>query len=260
MRINNNLESFNSTTVTDPVKVVKAETPEKLSYTLKIKRLEEDATRLAISKKIKNQIKGLEVDIKRAQNEISMLQTMNSTLTEVNLIFQKLKGLYTKVDSSLDSSLEKAQLEIEFNQIKRELDKILAEKEIHFKGSTESDNDYYSQFHDLKSSIIGTVEESLNLLNTNNPKQASEVIENTANKVSNILSQVENKQKSLERSIINSKLSSENLLASQSSINDAEKAKEMINAIKQQAISVHSKEVLIAQANIIPSEASYLLG
>ena len=114
MRINNNLESFNSTTVTGPVKVVKAETPEKLSYTLKIKRLEEDATRLAISKKIK----GLEVDIKRAQNEISMLQTMNSTLTEVNLIFQKLKGLYAKVDSSLDSSLEKAQLEIEFNQIK----------------------------------------------------------------------------------------------------------------------------------------------
>ena len=105
-----------------------------------------------------------------------------------------------------------------------------------------------------------TVEESLNLLNTNNPKQASEVIENTANKVSNILSQVENKQKSLERSIINSKLSSENLLASQSSINDAEKAKEMINAIKQQAISLRSKEVLIAQANIIPSEASYLLG
>lgn len=150
MRINNNLESFNSTTVTDPVKVVKAEIPEKLSYTLKIKRLEEDATRLAISKKIK----GLEVDIKRAQNEISMLQTMNSTLTEVNLIFQKLKGLYTKVDSSLDSSLEKAQLEIEFNQIKRELDKIFTEKEIHFKESTESDNDYYSQFHDLKNSIM----------------------------------------------------------------------------------------------------------
>ena len=52
LRINNNLESFNSTIVTDPVKVgAKAETPEKLSYTLKIKRLEEDKSRLAISKK-----------------------------------------------------------------------------------------------------------------------------------------------------------------------------------------------------------------
>ena len=124
MRINNNISAMNSyrnlTTVNESVD----KSMEKLSSGLRINRAGDDAAGLAISEKMRGQVKGLTMATKNSQDGISMIQTAEGALNETHSIIQRMRELAVQSsnDTNTDSDREKIQLEV--NQLVEEIDRV----------------------------------------------------------------------------------------------------------------------------------------
>jgi flagellin len=89
MRINHNIAALNTHRQLTSDSNAASENMEKLSSGLKINRAGDDAAGLAISEKMRGQIRGLDMAAKNAQDGVSMLQTAEGVLNETHSILQK---------------------------------------------------------------------------------------------------------------------------------------------------------------------------
>ncbi len=98
---------------------------EKLSSGYAINRAGDNAAGLAVSEKMRSQIAGMTQGVKNAQDGISMVQTFEGALTETDSILQRMKTLATQAaNGTYDDGVDRAALELEFNQLKDEIDQI----------------------------------------------------------------------------------------------------------------------------------------
>ncbi|MCL2088083.1 MAG: hypothetical protein FWH14_01235 [Oscillospiraceae bacterium] len=98
---------------------------EKLSSGLRINRAADDAAGLAISEKMRAQIRGLETAQKNAMDGISLIQTAEGALTEVHAMLNRMVDLATQSAHGLyDDDVDRAALNSEFQQLKGEIDRI----------------------------------------------------------------------------------------------------------------------------------------
>ena len=98
---------------------------EKLSSGYAINRAGDNAAGLAVSEKMRSQIAGMTQGVKNAQDGISMVQTFEGALTETDSILQRLKTLATQASNgTYDDGVDRAALELEFAQLKDEIDQI----------------------------------------------------------------------------------------------------------------------------------------
>ena len=124
MRINHNLSALNAwrqitLTDSDMKKVL-----ERLSSGLKINRASDDAAGLAISEKMRGQIKGLEMAVKNAQDAISLIQTAEGALNEVHSILQRMRELAVQAASDTNTDVDRTSLQAELDQLREEIDRI----------------------------------------------------------------------------------------------------------------------------------------
>ena len=101
-----------------------AKSLEKLSSGFRINRAADDAAGLAISEKMKAQIKGLETASSNAQDGISLLQTAEGNLGEVHNMLNRMVELATKSANGTYTSTERDALQSEVNQLLSEIDRI----------------------------------------------------------------------------------------------------------------------------------------
>jgi len=99
MRINHNISALNAWRSLDNVNSSMGKTLEKLSSGLRINRAGDDAAGLAISEKMRGQIKGLDTAVKNAQDAISLIQTAEGALTETHSILQRMRELAVQAAS-----------------------------------------------------------------------------------------------------------------------------------------------------------------
>ncbi len=123
MRINNNVMAMNThrqyTINTNSV----AKSMEKLSSGYRVNRAGDDAAGLAISEKMRAQIRGLKMASKNSSDAISLVQTAEGALQESHNILQRMRELSVQSSSDTnETSIDRAALDAEFQQLVKELD------------------------------------------------------------------------------------------------------------------------------------------
>ncbi|AEF94670.1 flagellin domain protein [Desulfotomaculum nigrificans CO-1-SRB] len=97
---------------------------EKLSSGLRINRAGDDAAGLAISEKIRGQIRGLDQAARNAQDSISMIQTAEGALNETHSILQRMRELAVQAGNDTNTTTDRAEIQKEINQLTSEINRI----------------------------------------------------------------------------------------------------------------------------------------
>ncbi len=123
MRINNNIAAMNTHRQYGINNSQISKSTEKLSSGFRINRAGDDAAGLAISEKMRAQIRGLQMASKNSQDAISLVQTAEGALQETHNILQRMRELAVQSASdSNETSIDRAALQAEFRQLQAEID------------------------------------------------------------------------------------------------------------------------------------------
>jgi flagellin len=124
MRINHNIASLNTYRQLSTNTAMGAKSLEKLSSGLRINRAADDAAGLAISEKMRGQIRGLDQATRNAQDSISLIQTAEGALNETHSILQRMRELAVQSSNDTSTDSDRGKLQSEISQLKSEIDRI----------------------------------------------------------------------------------------------------------------------------------------
>lgn len=124
MRINNNLMAMNAHRQLGVTNTAAGKTLEKLSSGYRINRAGDDAAGLAISEKMRGQIRGLSMASKNSQDAISLIQTAEGGLNETHAILQRMRELAIQSASDTNVEVDRTAIQDEMDQLIAELDRI----------------------------------------------------------------------------------------------------------------------------------------
>ncbi|WNR44696.1 flagellin N-terminal helical domain-containing protein [Paenibacillus roseipurpureus] len=124
MRINHNLAAANTHRQLTSNTAAASKSLEKLSSGLRINRAGDDAAGLAISEKMRAQIRGLDMASKNAQDGISLIQTAEGALNETHSILQRMRELADQSANGTNTTEDRKNIQDEVNQLKSEIDRI----------------------------------------------------------------------------------------------------------------------------------------
>ncbi|MDH8678584.1 flagellin [Fusibacter bizertensis] len=124
MRINNNLMAMNTHRQLGINNAQGAKSIEKLSSGYRINRAGDDAAGLAISEKMRGQIRGLDQASRNSQDTISLIQTAEGALNESHAILQRMRELSVQSANDTNTDSDRKALQGEVKQLVSELDRI----------------------------------------------------------------------------------------------------------------------------------------
>jgi flagellin len=124
MRINNNLMAMNTHRQLGINTNAGAKSIEKLSSGYRINRAGDDAAGLAISEKMRGQIRGLTQASRNSQDAISLIQTAEGALNETHAMLQRMRELAVQSSSDTNIVADREKINDEFQQLKLEIDDI----------------------------------------------------------------------------------------------------------------------------------------
>ena len=105
-----------------------AKSTEKLSSGYRVNRAGDDAAGLAISEKMRNQIRGLDKASTNAQDGISLIQVAEGALNETHSILQRMNELATQAANDTNTSTDRTAIQNEMDQLTSEINRILNKK------------------------------------------------------------------------------------------------------------------------------------
>ncbi|AEG14677.1 flagellin domain protein [Desulfofundulus kuznetsovii DSM 6115] len=124
MIINHNIAALNTYRQLSTNNILANKSLEKLSSGLRIVRAGDDAAGLAISEKMRAQIRGLNMAAKNAQDGISLIQTAEGALNETHSILQRMRELAVQSASDTNIATDRAEIQKEVDQLAQELARI----------------------------------------------------------------------------------------------------------------------------------------
>ncbi|WP_290428980.1 flagellin [Paenibacillus andongensis] len=148
MRIQHNIAALNTDNSLARNSAATGKSLEKLSSGFRINRAGDDAAGLAISEKMRAQIRGLDMASKNAQDGISLIQTAEGALNETHDILQRMRELADQSANGTNTDDDRKAIQSEVSQLKSEIDRI---------GNTTEFNTKKLLNGSLQSSATGTV-------------------------------------------------------------------------------------------------------
>jgi len=124
MRINHNIASLNTYRQLTGNTAATSKSLEKLSSGLRINRAGDDAAGLAISEKMRGQIRGLDQAARNSQDAISMIQTAEGALNETHSILQRMRELAVQSANGTNTDADRSRIQDEINQLADEINRI----------------------------------------------------------------------------------------------------------------------------------------
>lgn len=124
MRINHNIASLNTYRQLSANSANTAKSLEKLSSGLRINKAGDDAAGLAISEKMRGQVRGLDQASRNAQDSISLIQTAEGALNETHSILQRMRELGVQATNDTNTSADRTEIQKEVSQLTSEIDRI----------------------------------------------------------------------------------------------------------------------------------------
>lgn len=119
-----NLSALNASNNLRSTNLNRSKTMEKLSSGLRINRAADDAAGLAISEKMRGQIRGLEQASRNIQDGISLIQTAEGAMQEIHAMLQRMNELAVQSANGTYNDGDRANLDLEFQELKREINGI----------------------------------------------------------------------------------------------------------------------------------------
>ncbi|MDH7577281.1 MAG: flagellin [Bacillota bacterium] len=124
MIINHNISALNAWRGLSVTNSAMSKSLEKLSSGLRINRAADDAAGLAISEKMRGQIRGLNQAVRNAQDGISLIQTAEGALNETEAILQRMRELATQASNDTLTQDDRIQIQKEINQLTEEIQRV----------------------------------------------------------------------------------------------------------------------------------------
>ncbi|WP_072993988.1 flagellin [Clostridium cavendishii] len=268
MIINHNMNAMNASRQMEANNVAAGKSIEKLSSGLRINKAGDDAAGLAISEKMRGQIRGLQQASRNAQDGISMIQTAEGSVNETHAILQRMRELAVQSSNGTNITEDRAQIDKEFQQLKSEITRIGAQtqfnkqtllnsnKTISFQIGANSGQGIDISLKDMKVTALAI---NANTVSTQtNAKASITALDKAIQTVSSFRSDLGSVQNRLEHTISATDNSAENLQAAESRIRDVDMAKEMMNFSKNNILS-QAAQSMLSQANQQPQGVLSLL-
>ena len=269
MRIQHNISALNTHRNLTANNTQANKNLEKLSSGYKINRAGDDAAGLAISEKMRGQIRGLDMATKNAQDGISLIQTAEGALNETHAILQRMRELAVQSSNDTNVDTDRAALQKEVDALVSEISRIANNTE--FNTQKLLDGNFKGTFHiganegqNIQLSVTSMKAKDLkidtvNIADRADADKAITTINNALSSVSTQRSALGAVQNRLEHTINNLGATSENLTAAESRIRDTDMAKEMMGFTKNN-ILMQAAQSMLAQANQQPQGVLQLLG
>lgn len=269
MRIQHNLNAMNSLRQLGINNTSTGKNLEKLSSGFRINRAGDDAAGLAISEKMRGQIRGLDMASKNAEDGISLIQTAEGALNETHAILQRMRELAVQSASDTNTDTDRGELQKEVEALRTEITRIADNTEFNTKkllnGSSSSLTIHIGAnqgqsltvgFTNSNATTLGVA--SLSIATQSGADAAITTIDTAISTVSSSRAAMGAVQNRLEHTINNLNVTSENLSAAESRIRDVDMAKEMMQFTKNNILT-QAAQAMLAQANMQPQGVLQLL-
>ncbi|HZG15371.1 MAG TPA: flagellin [Candidatus Bathyarchaeia archaeon] len=272
MIINHNITALNTYNKLTVNNGNASKSMEKLSSGLRINRAGDDAAGLAISEKMRAQIRGLDQASRNAQDGISLIQTAEGALNETHSILQRMRELAVQASNGTYTTSDRAKLGAEVTQLEKEINRIASQTEfntmklidtsgitVSFQVGANSGQTITMSINEMiASTLIGSSGLGSTFSTLTGFSAVIADINSAINTVSKERANLGAYQNRLEHTINNLNTSSENLTAAESRIRDVDMAREMMKFTKDNILS-QAAQAMLAQANQQPQGVLQLL-
>ncbi|MBO0589097.1 flagellin [Sporosarcina sp. E16_8] len=239
MRINHNIAALNTHRQLNAATTNQSKSMEKLSSGMRINKAGDDAAGLAISEKMRGQIRGLDQASSNAQDGISMIATGEGALNETHDILQRMRELSVQAGNDTNTASDRGQIQKEVDDLVAEIDRIATTTQFNtqnlldqtggttgkftFQIGANKDQKLDVTFAKMDSASLGLTALKVDT-DAGTASASIKTIDDAITKVSDERSQLGAKQNRLEHTINNLNTSSENLTAAESRIRDVDYA------------------------------------
>ena len=275
MVINHNMSAMFAQRSEGLTEVNNQKNMEKLSSGMKINRAGDDASGLAVSEKMRSQIRGLNKASENAKNGISFIQTTEGYLQETEDIIQRIRELAIQSSNGIYTDEDRTMIQVEVSSLIAEVDRIASHAQFNgmnmltgrFARQTGENSVTASMWLHIGANMdqrtqvfIGTMsaaalglrnvgtEEILSLAAPDDANRAIGTLDEAIKKINKQRADLGAYQNRLEKTVEGLDIGAENLQASESRIRDSDMAKEMVEFTKNQVLQ-QAGTAMIAQAN-----------
>lgn len=255
MRINNNIMSMNANRQLGINTSNQSKSLEKLSSGKRVNRAADDAAGLAISEKMRGQIRGLKQSVRNAQDGISYIQTAEGAMDEISNMLNRMKELAVeKANGTYSADTDVTYINSEMTELGTKIGEVISNTTFNKQAITGKIN-VYTWGDDTTSTEIGVDYSDPSV--SSSSKVAD--IETAMDALNQARSKLGAQQNGLEAVVNNLNTTVENLQSAESRIRDTDMASEMAT-FNTQNILVNSAVSMLAQANSAPQAVLKLLG
>jgi len=275
MIINHNMSAMFAQRTVGQTNVSTQKNIEKLSSGLRINRAGDDASGLAVSEKMRSQIRGLNQASANAQNGISFIQVAEAYLQETTDVMQRIRELSIQSSNGIYTAEDRMYIQVEVSQLVAEVDRIASHAQFNgmnmltgrFAQETGENTVTASMWFHIGANMdqrvrayVGTMTAKAlgvrdigddTILHIDTPETANRAIgtlDEAIKKINKQRADLGAYQNRLEMSVVGINIAAENLQASESRIRDVDMAKEMVNYTRNQILT-QSGTAMLAQAN-----------
>jgi len=272
MVVQHNLTAMNSNRMLGVTTGTQAKSTEKLSSGYKINRAADDAAGLAISEKMRRQVRGLTQASANAQDGISCVQTAEGALAEVHDMLQRMNELAIKASNDTMTSADRGYIDAEVQALKTEINRVRDTTTFNeqslldgtFKNKNLQVGAEKAQFigisiDDMSCTKLGINGTTVSGSNNTKAQDAIDKIKGALAQVSKQRSDLGAIQNRLEHTIKNLDNVVENTTAAESAIRDTDMASEMVK-YSNNNILAQAGTAMLAQANQSNQNVLSLLG
>ncbi|MHC1749110.1 MAG: flagellin [Cellulosilyticaceae bacterium] len=269
MKINHNIPALRTLNCLDKTNTKATKAMERLSSGLRINSSADDAAGMAIAQKMDTQVRGLEQANRNVMDGISMIQTAEGAYNEVHAMLQRMNELAVQASNGTYEGKDKETIEEEVKQLTEEIKSIGERTQFNKIDVLNTTGNVVLQTGANENQIMeldfGSIKLEDTVYNTikgidvvNKPQEAIASIQKAVDGASDARSKLGAYQNRLEHTASNLGVSSENMTASMSRIQDADMAKEMAEFTKLNVLS-QASTAMLAQANQRPQQVLQLL-
>ena len=261
MVIQHNLSAMNTNRQLGITNDTLSKSTEKLSSGYRINRAGDDAAGLAISEKMRSQIRGLDQAATNAQDGISVIQIAEGALAETHDILQRMNELATQAANDTNTNIDRSAIQLEIDALISEIDRIQSTTQFNtmnlLDGTFQSKNlqvgslqgqSIQISISKMSASAIGVAAADIKMSTYSAAGASMTKIQSALDKVSTQRAKLGALQNRLEHTIKNLNTTSENTQAAESRIRDVDMASEMVT-YSNTSILAQAGQSMLAQAN-----------
>jgi flagellin len=257
---------------------------EKLSSGMRINRAGDDASGLAVSEKLRSQVRGLHQAERNIQNAVSFIQTTEGYMQETQDILHRIRELSVQSANGIYTAEDRMQIQVEISQLVDEVNRIASHAQFNgmniLTGRFASDAaeatgvqfQVGANMDQFETAFVGTMTAAalglqgaqgetgmISLSTPDNANQAIGVVDAALRTVSKQRADLGAYQNRFELAQEGVAIAAENLQAAESNIRDVNMASEIVDFTKNQ-ILLQANNAMLAQANTQPQAVLQLLG